>query len=164
MSKGERRVRPVGPRGARTGTRTSGRVTTRRSRSQGAGETRKVRGRATGSADTTGSAPLCSDCRLSGKAGTGVSFATWTEFRRVPDCGRPVHSPVQPPRREKRPVLRRAATLASDASIARRSQILAPRVENSALARPLGAPADNSALSRLSPLPAPGGRGRARPG
>lgn len=148
-------------------------MTTRRSWSQGAGETRKVRGQATGSADTTGKrSALCSDCRLSGKAGTGVSFAAWTEFRRVPDCGRPVHSPVPPPRREKRQVLRRAATLASDASIARHSQILAPGVENSALARPLGAPADNSALSRhqvggarLSPAepsePPPPGSGQA---
>lgn len=148
MNKRERRVRPVEPRGGRTGTRTSGRVTTRRPRSQGAGETRKVRGRAAGSEDTKESAAFCSDCRLSGKARTGVSFAACTEFRRVPDCGRPVHSPVPPPRREKRSVLRRAETLASDASIARRSQILAPRVENSALAQPLGAPADNSALLR----------------
>ena len=59
MNKRERRVRPVEPRGGRTGTRTSGRVTTRRPRSQGAGETRKVRGRAAGSEDTKESAAFC---------------------------------------------------------------------------------------------------------
>lgn len=66
--------------------------------------------------------------RPQGTLGRGAPFAARTACRRVPDCGRPVRSPLPPPGPKRRRVLRRAATLASAARIARLSESLGPGV------------------------------------
>lgn len=92
--------------------------------------------------------------RPRGQAGAGVPLAAQTESRRVPDCGRPVHSPLPPPRPEKRQVLRRAATLASVASIACVSDGIGPGPSGELRAAP---PAATGGRPRTPQTPPPPG-------
>ncbi|KAK2095902.1 hypothetical protein P7K49_024936 [Saguinus oedipus] len=93
-----------------------------------------------------------------GQAGTGVPLAAQTASRRVPDCGRPVHSPLLPPQPEKRPVLRRAATLVSVANIVRVSH----SISHGASGKLCEAPACATGGRPLTPQtpPPPGGAER----
>lgn len=92
--------------------------------------------------------------RPRGQTGAGVPLAAQTESRRVPDCGRPVHSPLPPPRPEKRQVLRRAATLASVASIACVSDGIGPGPSSELRAAP---PAATGGRPRTPQTPPPPG-------
>ena len=159
MSKGERRVRPVGPRGGRTGTRTSGRVTTRRSRSQGAGETRKVRGRATGSADTTGKRTAL--LRLPPEW-EGWDWGLFRHLDRVSEGTWLRAAGPQP--RPAAPAGEKAGSPQSG-DPRQRCQHCAPLTNPGSPSGELRArAATGGARGQLSPLPAPGGRGRARHG
>lgn len=68
----------------------------------------------------------------------GIPFAARTESRRVPDFGGPVHSSLLPPGPERRPVLRRVATLATVAKTARFSDTLGHRLSTEYTARAAG--------------------------
>lgn len=131
-------------------------------RSEGAGRREGQRASGRSQQILRESAALSSDCRLSGKAGTGVSFATWTPSfggyltagggllaRPTAPAGEKAGSPQS---RDPRQRCQHCAPLT----------ILAPGVE-AALARPLGGARGQLSLSRhqvgggrLSPAEPPG--------
>lgn len=150
---------------SRTGWGASGARRTAGPRSLGAGSQRP-KGGMEDSRNFRKAQALYAGCRLRQGAGAGIPFSAPTESQRVPDCGRTVHSSLRPPRPERRPVLRRAATLASVASIVRLSDTLGPsRAEcTQCVARPTAAGGANGHLSLRPQLAGPGRARRSRAG
>lgn len=135
-------------------------------RGQGARSQRPKGGMEEGGRNFRKARALYSGCRLRYGAGAGIPFAAPSESQRVPDCGRTVHSSLRPPKPERRPVLRRAATLASVASIVRLSDTLGPSREErtQCVARPTAAGGAHGHLTLRTPPAGPGSAGRSRAG